>query len=140
MYSRVPLPTDNIYKFYALFGLVIILFSFSSLIYVNKATNDLVFETLIKEESLKSLKELSAIQKAELAIIQRKYEIAMSDKNFYLVACSLFAAAGCYLAFYGFKHWHTKLQPLQDEIIELTIQKLKKELGVNLSNKEIKSD
>ena len=135
MYDKVPLPTDNIFKFYALFGLIIVLFSFASVIYVNYATNEIVFHTIIEEESLKSLKVRNPRQEAELVIAGRKYQIALSDRRFFLVACSLFAAVGFYLAFYGFKNWHTKIQPRQDEITELTIKKLKKESKVNVRKK-----
>lgn len=54
MESRVPLPTDNIFKFYALFGLLLTIFSAGSVLYVNKSTNDLAFEIAVEYETLKA--------------------------------------------------------------------------------------
>ncbi len=56
MDSRIPLPTDNIFKLYALFGLLLLIFSIASALYVNKSTNDLIFETAVNYETLKEAK------------------------------------------------------------------------------------
>lgn len=138
MHSRIPLPTDNIYKFYALFGLVIVLFFLSSIIYVNKVTNDLIFQVILEEEKLNSLAELTSVQEARKVVLTRKYEIALSDKNFFQIVAAVFLAGGGYLMYYGFYHWHNKIQPVQDELAQLSIKKLKKELRPSLSNRRIK--
>ena len=54
MLNRVPLPTDNIFKFYALFGLLLVMFGIGSTLYVSKSTNDLVFGIAVEYETLKA--------------------------------------------------------------------------------------
>lgn len=138
MHSRVPLPTDNIYKFYALFGLLISIFCLSSIIFVNKTTNELVFKTIVEQETLNVVIQPTATQQAKKRVLKRKLEIALSDKLLFQIAAGIFLSAGGYLTYYGFKRWHTEIQPLQDEITRLSIQKLKKELRQSLPNKPTK--
>jgi hypothetical protein len=135
MHSRVPLPTDNIFKFYALFGLLISIFCISSIIYVNKITNELVFKTVLEQETLNAIIQPNATQQAKKRVLHRRLEIALSDKWFFQVAIGLMLFSGSYLTYYGFKRWHNEIQPLQDEITRLSIQKLKKELKQSLPKK-----
>lgn len=137
MQNIIPLPTDNIYKFYALFGLILFIFGFSTLIYINKSTNDLVFKTIISVEVIESITNRSPVQEAELAVLKRKQEIALSDKQFYLYCIGSLMGFSVLLMYFGFHRWQTKIQPLQDELTELTIKKLKNELRVN-AHKPIK--
>ena len=133
--NRVPLPTDNIYKFYALFGLILFIFSFSSVIYLNKTTNELVFKTVVSVEALESTEKRSPVQEAELVIFKRQQEIALSDKNFFLYLIGFLAGFSVLLMYFGFHHWHTKIQPLQDELTELTVKKLKRDLRIRIPYK-----
>jgi hypothetical protein len=135
MHSRVPLPTDNIFKFYALFGLLISIFCLSSIIFVNKTTNELVFHTIVEQETLNVVMQPTVTQQAKKIVLQRKLEIALADKLFFQIAAGIFLFAGGYLTYYGFKRWHTEIQPLQDEITRLSIQKLKKDLRQSMPNK-----
>ncbi|MEM5528090.1 hypothetical protein WN093_04595 [Gammaproteobacteria bacterium AS21] len=135
MQSKIPIPTDNIYKFYALFGLVVFISGFAATIYVSQTTNNLLFEIIPKIEAMKSIPEIAKVQEAELMLLERKQEIALSDKKFYLKSISLIIAIGMCLMFFGFHRWHTKIQPLQDQILELTVKKLRKEL--NTSNHSV---
>jgi len=140
MHSRVPLPTDNIFKFYALFGLLISIFCLSSIIFVNKTTNELIFETIIEQETLNVIIQPTVTQQAKKRVLQRKLEIALSDKLFFQVVAGIFLSAGGYMTYYGFKRWHNEIQPLQDEITKLSIQKLKNELRQSFSNKSRKQN
>lgn len=140
MLSKVSVPTDNIYKFYSLFGLTLLIFSFSALLYVNQNRNDAIFEIIIKQETLNAIENPTPAQKAEKVVLARKFEIIESDKPFYLISISILATIACYLIYYGFNRWHNKIQPQQDELVELSIQKLRKEVGINLPNKSFKQD
>jgi hypothetical protein len=42
---------------------------------------------------------------------------------------SVIIAAGCFMVWYGFKKWHTEVQPVQDEIARLSLLKLRREVG-----------
>jgi len=59
MESKIPLPTDNIYKFYALFSLLLLIFSLGAFLYVQQSANEQVIAILPELEVLKEAKELS---------------------------------------------------------------------------------
>jgi hypothetical protein len=130
MQSKVPIPTDNIFKFYALFGLVIFIFGFYFIFHLNSTTNDLLFDTILEIEILQSNSEITKVQQTELDILERKQEIAIKDKKGFVIICGIISGFGACLMFYGFYYWHTKIQPLQDQILELTVKKLEQELSI----------
>lgn len=129
MLGRIPLPTDNIYKFYALFGLVLFIFSCSSIIYINKSTNDFAFEAIIDHETLSAIEKRTPKQEATKVSLERKVELAAANKKFFLYGISAIMTLSLFLMIYGFHRWHKKIQPVQDEIAELTLKKLRAEVG-----------
>lgn len=131
MQSRIPLPTDNIYKFYALFGLLLVIFGSGALIYVNQSTNDLVYETTVEYYTLKSIPEeaRSLSQEARFQVLDSKLDVAKRNKGFYAIIIGAIIVGGAYMIWYGFRIWHTVIQPMQDEITRLNIKKLKQEVG-----------
>jgi len=129
MENRIPLPTDNIYKFYALFGLLLAIFSAGATIYVNKSTNDLAFGITVEYETLKADPVRTVSQEARFQVLQKKLEIAKSNKNFYTICLGVIIGVGILMIGYGFKKWHTEVQPVQDEIARLSLQKLRQEVG-----------
>ncbi|MEJ1378147.1 MAG: hypothetical protein RPU32_09290 [Candidatus Sedimenticola sp. (ex Thyasira tokunagai)] len=129
MENRIPLPTDNIYKFYALFGLLLAMFGTGATLYVNKSTNDLVFKIAVEYETLKADPVRSVSQEARFQVLQKKLEIAGKDKNLFLFGLSVVIGVGILMMWYGFKKWHTEVQPIQDEMARLSLKKLKREVG-----------
>ena len=134
MIDRVPVPTDNLYKFYALFSLATLIFSLWGLLYLQRSTNDLLFDAIPRIEALKSEPSRSAEQNASLVILQKKYEVAVSDRRVLNgVLYGLFAVSLA-VAIYGFSAWHSKIQPQSDamariqlELAQLQVEKLKLE-------------
>ncbi len=129
MLSRIPLPTDNVYKFYALFGLLI-LFTTGVMFFIrHEYYNTMAFERYIPIETLKAKKSLTEDEKRELFLLEQKSEIAKANKSFelglYLLGFFLFGGG---FTTYGFYHWHTKIQPKQDKVMDLQIQKAESEL------------
>ena len=60
MEDKIPIPTDNIYKFYALFGLVLFIFCAGSFIFVQEKTNDLLVQPrLVTDNSRNGLTRLN---------------------------------------------------------------------------------
>jgi len=130
MLSKMSLPTDNIYKFYAIFGLLLLitsLFLFTQLVsnYNNKA-----FDRYIDLEILKAVNKPNAEQKAKKEILEAKKDIDTSDKNFYLTCLGLFVGLSLFSMLYGFYQWHNKIQPMQDKAEKLNIYKLKLEVKI----------
>src|SRR5690554_5277720 len=129
MENRVPLPTDNIYKFYALFGLLLIIFSIGAMLYVNQSTNDLAFEVAVEYETLKADPMRSVADEARFTVLERKLEIAGRNKKTFMICLSVIIAAVRFMVWYVFKKWHAEVQPVQDEIARLNLVKLRRELG-----------
>jgi hypothetical protein len=128
MENRVPLPTDNIFKFYALFGLVIIIFAFSASIYTQKNSNDFLGTAVVDLEELKALEAPTVREKARRAVLQRQIDVAVSDRETYKWSLGLLAGFGTICLMFGFSRWHTEIQPKQDELVDLQLAKLRHEV------------
>lgn len=139
MDSKIAIPTDNIFKFYALFSLLVFVFSLGAVLYTNKAANELAFSSLVEIETLKQDPLPSPSQKMRLSALNRQLEISQSDRKFYLVFLSILAAVAAYGIYYGFKKWHKEIQPVIDENarVQLEIAKLQLE---RLRSEAAKSD
>ena len=128
MESKIPLPTDNIFKFYALFGLLLFVFSIGSLIYVERTTNALIFQTLIEVELIKQIAKPSDVDLAKKIVLDKRLQIAMADRSFLYHALGALGGVAMFLMTYGFWKWHRDVQPLQDEITQLQLKKLRHEV------------
>jgi len=138
MESRIPVPTDNIFKFYALFGLLLFVFSCGSILYVTRSSNEVVFAVAPELDGLKQIAQPTRSDSLRIALLEKKLEITKADKNFFLNAVGIIVAVAVLLIVYGFSQWHTKVQPMLDrttkaqtEIAELQLLKLQRELGIN---------
>lgn len=135
MQSKVPLPTDNIYKFYALFGLLLFLscvYAFTSLYH---SYNEKAFNRYIELEVLNSVNELTPVQIATKKVLEEQKGIDASDKQFFLGVIGGAITVSLLLMSYGFFRWHTKIQPQQDKTIEQQIEKT--DLEIKALNKQI---
>ncbi|WP_339487815.1 hypothetical protein [Pseudomonas sp. EL_65y_Pfl2_R95] len=135
MESRIPLPTDNIFKFCALFSMLVFFSSFAGMLYKTDKTNDLIFSTHIALADISEDATPSASVKAQKEVLERRLEIAISDKDFFRWLFSGLAAASFWLGFYGFTRWHRHVQPrldeaqsIQIELAKLSLEKLKFEV------------
>ncbi|WP_345860625.1 hypothetical protein [Shewanella algae] len=136
MQSRVPIPTDNIYKFYALFGLLILLTTGIMFFIRHEQYNIMAFERYIPTETLRAKKSLSEDESRELFILEEKSKIAKLNKELelWLYMFGFFFFGGGFTT-YGFYHWHTKIQPKQDRLMDLQIEKAEAE--VKALNKQL---
>ncbi|WP_339414208.1 hypothetical protein [Pseudomonas sp. EA_35y_Pfl2_R5] len=126
MESRIPVPTDNIFKFYALFGLLLFVFACGALIYVTQSTNELVFTSYVELETLKEQKTPSPSVVAKIAMFERLLEIGLQSKEMYRYVIAFFSGIGFWLSVYGFWQWHRRIQPVIDEMqrVQLELAKL----------------
>ena len=134
MESRIPLPTDNIYKFYALFGLLLFIFGLSATIYTTKSTNEFMATAIVDLEELKSMAAPTAREEARRQILQRRMEVAKSDKEFFKWGCGVVGGVGLVLMIFGFGKWHKEIQPTLDEIAQLQLIKLRREVECQKPN------
>lgn len=124
MQPNVPVPTDNLYKFMALFGLVLIISALFTAAYVHVNVNNKHFNyvdvyygpTKRSEPDQAKFKKHIESQVEEL---HESTEIAMALSGGAL-------AIGGWLCFLGFQRW-AKIQPLHDELLELQVAKARKE-------------
>lgn len=129
MESRVPLPTDNIYKFYALFGLLLFIFGIGAIIALQRSTNDFLYRSALDLESVKAIAQPTPPDIAKRELLSKLITVAKSDKDFLGNCLAAITAAGFWLAFYGFYKWHKNIQPIQDEMLELQLEKLRREVA-----------
>lgn len=127
MDNRIPIPTDNIYKFYAFFGLLLLMFSIGSSIYIHGTTNELIFSAAVEIETLNSIQQPSQVDEVKKKVIEKKLEIATQDKKFIINMLGFLIAISGMLMYYGFLKWHKEIQPIQDETARLQLEKLRKE-------------
>lgn len=135
MESKIPVPTDNIFKFYALFSLLLLVFSLGAALYVQQLANERVVSILPELEVLKQAKELSVESGVRKYILERQLEVNASDKKFFLQGLGALIGFSVFGLWYGFRRWHTVIQPLQDEsakvqleIARIQLAKMKAEL------------
>ena len=135
MHSKIPIPTDNIYKFYALFGLFMFIASGYVFIQIHFMYNDLAFNNYVEYEVLKDTKNPTTEQEAKKVIHERKMEIAIGNKKTFLQTTAFFIAISVYLMAFGFYKWHRVIQPIQDEIMKKQLEKLELEIEAIRSEK-----
>ncbi|GEM_PF-906487 len=125
MQPNVPVPTDSLYKFLALFGLVLMISSLLGTVALVRSSNQQIFE---------AAKEVAAIgtpqsKEAEdyVKAMQRKAVIAAEDRDGLAWLLAICGAIGVAFSIAGFTRWH-KIQPLHDELLELQVAKARMEV------------
>jgi len=129
MESNIPLPTDNIYKFYALFGLLLFVFSIGSTLYVGRTANEIIFQTYLEEESIKQIASPTELDQAKKIAADKRREIAISNRTWGIRLLGGVGGIGMILVAYGFWKWHRDVQPVQDEMARLQLEKLRYEVS-----------
>lgn len=126
MESKLPVPTDNIFKFYALFSLLLFVFSIGAVLYIQQSTNQLAFENLEEVEALKQLETRTPQQDLRKALLERMLEVANENKGYFNKALGALIGLSICGMFYGFRKWHLDVQPVVDEAarVQLEISKL----------------
>lgn len=129
MESNIPVPTDNINKFYAIFGLIFIVSCVLGDIYLLKETAYLSCSTNLKLATLQSKDSLTKeeeMKKNTLEYLKNFTKLANGVYHGWLLAGMIFGAV---LMLYGFFKWHYDVQPQQDKLLKLQISKLEKEIA-----------
>lgn len=135
--DKIPLPTDNIYKFYALFGLLLFIFSIGASIALTKNTNDTVYKLYVELESLRipTIEEMAAYKDGvhptfvRKALLEKLIEVAKKDRTTIEILLTAVTVIGGLGVLYGFRKWHKEIQPIQDEMLQLQVEKLRREVA-----------
>ena len=123
MIPSIPIAPDNVYKFAALFGLVVFISSMLAPVYVNTKYDELACDTFLQLEILKAKGNLSSDENIRKTVLEQKMYINKSDKTVFMNILSTCAALNMLLAGFGGVFWFAKVQPKQDELLNLQIQK-----------------
>ena len=128
MNPSLPIPTDNIYKFVCLFGLVLVISS----IYAYVATYTASLDRKIKYfEVVIPLEAKSPRSKSEddlLALNRKLVEVTQSNQKSATRMISAVLGAGLALSLIGAVKWYVKIQVRDDKLAQLQIDKLQAEI------------
>ena len=128
MESRIPIPTDNIYKFYALFGLVLFIAAIAIRISVYKNTNELVFSIAPELSALEVLEKPSPVEATKKELLKRQIEVSVAERDTFRELAYYVMIFGTVSMAFGFSMWQHRVQPRQDELLDLQIAKARLEL------------
>ena len=127
MQPNVPVPTDNLYKFAATFGLVLIIASFVGLYLANTAYYAELVS--ISEKSFELNREEKVPPKARQAMeadLTKREELNSENLKIYNSCLLFLLVVGSSIAWGGFALWG-RFQALHDELLEIQVTKARKE-------------
>lgn len=130
MQPSIPVPTDNLYKFAALFGLVLIVASIVSVVSTYNSAYDELVEIASSYIALEGKSDATTKQMKQL--MDKRIEVIDSNREFYVFILSIPIVIGGALSVWGFQRW-ARIQPLHDELIELQVAKVRKEVYGDLA-------
>ncbi|WP_341218016.1 hypothetical protein [Neptunomonas phycophila] len=120
---KLPAPTDNICKFYAIFGILLVITSLTLSILLVSNTNQTIYETVLQQiEDDKLIAD--DVKKAKLLVQEKVLSTALENRKFGTVCLSIVFTIGIVLMTHGMLRWHREIQPLHDDILRLERQKL----------------
>lgn len=128
MEGKIPLPTDNIYKFYALFGLLLLITCIGSFTYVYQTSTELLFEDIGTIATLAAKEDLSAEEINRKQLVQKRIDITVKNRETFNVVIGIATGLALSLLWFGFQKWHCELQPKLDRLLDLQIAKAEREL------------
>ncbi len=131
MDPRIPVPTDNIYKFLATFGLVVMVVSLTLSFVNSRTTNQVIFENAQAYYDLKSTDDPLLKEREEL--LDKQIQVAVDNREVGKWLLAAIFTIGFYSSCFGFYRWYRKVQPIHDDI--LSLQKEKLELEIKSLNK-----
>lgn len=128
MTHKTPIPTDNVYKFYALFGLALLFACVYGFISIYTSNLDSTFEIYQELEILKGEVQPTNAQKIRIEVLERQSELGPKNKDFYINVITIVSSFCVFLMAFGFYQWQYKIQPMQDELVARQLEKLELEI------------
>jgi uncharacterized membrane protein YidH (DUF202 family) len=111
-----------------LFGLFLLITSIITIVYANTYYNDLIAKHTIDAKVLSFKENLTKEEQLRKAVSEQLSEMAKEGSNFYNKALSIIFSGSIFLMVYGFWKWKRVVQPKQDILLDLQIEKLKREI------------
>jgi TM2 domain-containing membrane protein YozV len=131
MEPSIPIPTDNVYKFHALFGLVFFISLMLASVYVHNYYNKRIYNAYLELETLKAKNNLTSEENIKKSLLEGRMREDKADFKFFFSIVLFFGIfVGFVMMIIGFVGWHIKVQPLQDKLLDLQIKKIEREITV----------
>ncbi|EAR62901.1 hypothetical protein [Neptuniibacter caesariensis] len=124
------IPTDNIYKFYALLGLALILSSVLAFVYVYDTNRA---RTLGWSEEIRLIEKKARADQADKErkeLLETMVQIENENKKFYMKILSMSFGVGIGIGVLGLLAWQFSVQPRADRLVELQINSLELEIAI----------
>lgn len=122
MLDKLPIPTDSLYKFIALTGVILFVLPFILIVQLNNHTNDTVIRTILKEDSLQRSTPPNGRDTAQIAILQKTRENAIFGRELGAFLAGMVITIGAYLMWHGFLNWKKLVQRHADQIAILEVK------------------
>lgn len=129
MNPSLVIPTDNIAKFFGLFGLALVVVSVYAFVSTYTAT---LADKVRYSEAIIMLETKTPLSKAEenvLKLNKRLLEVTIKNSETANIAVGLLGGAGISISFLGLLSWYRRIQQRDDELAKLQIEKLKMEIA-----------
>ncbi|MGJ8672496.1 hypothetical protein [Rubritalea sp.] len=126
---NIPLITDNVYKFYAIFGLTLVSVSVLGAVQYHNSTNELVHNLAKSHDRLVKNIGDDASNLAEYGVVLARINVIKSDRKLANYFLGGVIGIGGLLSSYGFKKWQSEVQVVDDELKRLQVKQLKQLVG-----------
>jgi hypothetical protein len=130
MTPSMPVATDNIYKFAALFGLALLISVILVGTYVPDKYGEPAFNDALELKILQSKDNLSKEETIKKTLLEEKVRLFDGFARQIIYGAAVFMLIGAFLLVWGGIAWWWKVQPKQDELLNLQIEKMKREIQV----------
>lgn len=139
MTPTMPMTTDNIYKFATLLGFALLASVVFLCLYLTEKYGEIAFNDLVELQLLKSKDNPSKEETIKINALEKK-DKALADNILSLLwGAAILAILGIFFFLWGGICWLRRVQPKQNELLDLQIVKTKleiMELEKNLQEKE----
>lgn len=129
MQPSLPIPTDNIYKFACLFGLVLIVSAIFAFVTSYSSSLDRKVKHMEVMIPLEAKTERTKAEDDLLALHKRLIEVTKSNEETTIWPIAAVMVLGLSLSWYGAKKWHQVIQTRDDRLADLQLRKLEAEVA-----------
>lgn len=118
MENRIPLPTDSLYKFIALFSMSLVIGAFYITFNASNSSNAVVYESWSELAVLQSLEKPNTEQSARKQMLEKRIEVAVEDRKTFINLAAFLAVIGTLGVYIGFAFWIRKQQKVADQMAQ----------------------
>lgn len=129
MQPSLPVPTDNIYKFSCLFGLVLIVSAVIAIASVYSSSLDRKIVYVQAVIALDSKTERTKQEEESLKLNRLLIDVTKKNEDYVNIWLGVVIGFGLCLSGFGALQWHRTIQRRDDQLAELQIQKLQAEIA-----------